>query len=180
LNVIVDQTYNALYCEKEQIKQPHKVNKHSVHYHPMSRRLRSTQRKNEPYDDNKSKGAWQDPQAEIVMFESMETFRPIGYHTNFAVINIFAGMKKNDHTVSPSEILRHLKDYFNLKGLDEDATPLWDARKDVEFSLPQSFFDNADNGDSSEASNDADQKSFEPASKRRRTSRGQSNGTSEK
>ncbi|KAL0481322.1 hypothetical protein AKO1_012747 [Acrasis kona] len=100
----------------------------------MSRRhTRSHQRKSDT-GEQLYKEIWQDPQAEITLFESMEPYLPLGWHVPFSVINIHGLMRKRyGKTIQPGEILRHIKTYYNLDG---DAKLCW-SEKPEEFTLPE-------------------------------------------
>eukprot|EP00761_Pharyngomonas_kirbyi_P008394 gb/GECH01008405.1/.p1 GENE.gb/GECH01008405.1/~~gb/GECH01008405.1/.p1 ORF type:complete len:216 (+),score=71.50 gb/GECH01008405.1/:1-648(+) len=83
---------------------------------------------------------WNNPIAEIVLFETIEQFPPLGEHLSFSLINIFTALQRHDLPNMPSieSIHNHLLSLYNLDRLKEDADFKWDRQ---EFELPKEIID---------------------------------------
>lgn len=74
---------------------------------------------------------WQNPQAQIILLEVMEKFPPHGSNAATCALQCHAALKKYlDITVTPTEILRHVReDLYDMKVLDDDESATKNAKR---------------------------------------------------
>lgn len=79
----------------------------------------------------------ENPAIEVVIFETIERFKPHDLHSYLSALNCHYAIKKHmGLSISPRDILHHLRtNFYTMETLDEDAFPI--VQELEEFELPK-------------------------------------------